>query len=547
MILKAIGEVFVKAVSQFCEHPTIRYQWMRFLPSDKAYHQDKSWTTLMSTIHDCLQRTPALWTRSHKRLRLIKDMRRVPKDMLDENGEPLFPDLEPEEYLASEYSGKDLGLLKSYGLCQMGISDFLVRVLKDLTEQKSSIMKSPETSDDWHSRVAKILLEFLPRRGATIKSFKLIPLAGGAWKSSNDLNSKPIYCSRVNGYNIPPNLGLDLLDSKAERNHNRKRLFDCLGVQQPEISYIRAVATIYHTSHYHIHLSNLRFLYLTAHLDRENDCGADYGAIRLFDHMNRLRSPETYTFYFPDQNPYSAQQLLQPVGLGEPQDSTQDLNVSFLHDYYLYFPPIQPNKESRTWRTWLSEVRYVRDSIPLTRDGRLSKECLYVAKQHPEKFLGFLLNCWKSEGREITENRALTHELLNIEVLCENGNMCPLGETYVHTKQLEYADRFIQKDEPFPWLKREASLGDIPGLSDLEDMTTALGFGYPKSELDFYLTILRFIKKMSENAAATANIGRVYELYGRIESRCHESANPDISRETIWYINISHCGVFLIF
>lgn len=467
--------------------------------------------------------------------------------MLDESGEPLLPDLEPEEYLAPEYSAKDLGLLKSYGLCQMGTFNFLSRVLKDLDKQESSIIKSPETTDDWHSRVAKILIESWTEYSRSLKRFKLIPLTGGAWKSSSDIDSKPIYCSHVNGYKIPTNLELDLLDWKAEKNDYRKEFFVCLGVEQPEVSYIRRAVTTYHFSHIvqpYDQRANLQFLYLTAHLDREYDGEFVFLAIKLFDHMNRLRSPVLNTFYFPDESPYSAQQLLQPVGFGEPQDNTQGLDVSFLHSYYLYCLPTKPDKEARTWRAWLSEVGCVRDSIPLTRAGSLSKECLYVAKQRPEKFLGFLLNCWKSEGRKITESQALTHELLNIEVLCEHGNMCPLGETYVHTKELEYADRFIQKDEPFPWLKREVSLSDIAGLSDLEDMTTALGFGYPKSELDFYLTILQFIKKMSVNTAATANIGRVYELYGRIESRCHESVDPDISREKIWYINISHYGNF---
>lgn len=503
----------------------------------------------MDTIHAHLQRIPVLWTRSHKKLRRIEDMRRVPKDMLDENGEPLFPDLEPEEYLALEYSAKDLDSLKSYGLRQMGVSGFLVRVCEDLNQHESSIIKSPETSNDWHSRVAEILLKSWPEHRDVMENFELIPLTGGVWKSSSDVDSVSIYYPHVNGYKIPTNLELDLLDPKAESNNSRKQLFDCLGVQESRVSDIRRVVITHQgnrTVYLYNHRKNLEFLYLTAHIDQDNDHALAYGDIDLIDHKNRRRSPEDYTFYFPDEDLYSAQQLLQPVGLGEPQNSTPGLDVSFLHSDYMCHSPTQPDEEARTWRTWLSEMRYVHDSIPLTRAGHLSEECLYVAKQRPEKFLGLLLKCWKSEGGKITESRALTHELLNVEVLCENGNMCPLGETYLHTKQLEYADRFIQEDEPFPWLKQEASLSDIPGLSDLEDMTRALKFGYPESELNFYLEILRFIKKVSKDTDMIANTGRVYELYGRIQSRYHESANPDISRETIRYINGSRYGDFLI-
>ena len=76
----------------------------------------------------------------------------------------------------------------------------------------------------------------------------------------------------------------------------------------------------------------------------------------------------------------------------------------------------------------------------------------------------------------------------------------------MHAGQLEYADRFIQEDEPFPWLKQEAPLNDIPKLPDLEVLTSALGFGYPKSELEFYLTLLRFIKNVSEDTNRLSDV-----------------------------------------
>lgn len=535
MILRAVGEVFVKAVSQFCEHATMRYQWMRYLPSNKNYLRDTFWTTLTNAIHVCLQRNSVLWTRSHEKLRSIEYMRRVPQYMLDENGEPLFPDTEPEEYLAPEYSAKDLDALKNYGLRWMDIDGFLVRARKDLDQQESSIMKSPETSDDWHSRVANILFDAWPDRTETMKSLALIPTKRGQWKSASDANFASIYYPHVNGYQIPTNLKLNLIDSEAARNRDRKRLFDCLGVQEPRASHIRHAITIHHSNHDVIlrdNRMNLEFLYLTAHLNQDSDYPLAYHRIKLFDHMHRKRSPEIYTFYFPGDDPYDAQQLLKPVGPGKSCDSAPELDVSFLHSDYMSCSSSQPGEENRTWRVWLSQMRYVRDVIPLTCSGRLSEECLYVARQRPEKFLGFLLRYWKSEGSNVTESQALIHALLSVEVLCEDGNMHPLGSTYMHTKQLEYADRFI-KNDPFPWLKQEASLSDDPELSDLEVLTSALGFGYPKSELEFYLTLLRFIKNASEDAGRLEDVGRVYELYGRIESRYHESVDTFFSRKAI--------------
>ena len=182
---------------------------------------------------------------------------------------------------------------------------------------------------------------------------------------------------------------------------------------------------------------------------------------------------------------------------GESCNSTADLDVSFLHSNYMGCSPTQSDEETRTWRLWLSEMRHVHDVIPLTCDGDLSDGCLYVANQRPEKILGFLLKYRKFQWSKVIESQDLTRVLLSVEVPCEDGNMHPLGDTYVHAGQLEYADRFIQEDEPFPWLKHETSFNDIPGLSDLEALKSALGFGYPKSELGFYLTLLRFIKNVS--------------------------------------------------
>ncbi|THC92934.1 hypothetical protein EYZ11_007577 [Aspergillus tanneri] len=120
--------------------------------------------------------------------------------------------------------------------------------------------------------------------------------------------------------------------------------------------------------------------------------------------------------------------------------------------------------------------------------------------------------------------------------------MYPLGKTFLHNKKNDYADRFLQEHEFFPWLKQDASLGDGRGLSGLDVVTSALGFGYPKSELEFYLTILQFISDANKDASKLIDAGRVYDLYKRIEARCHESVTPDISRDTVRLIYLPAYG-----
>lgn len=534
-ILKAIGVAFVKAVLKFCKHPTLRYQWMRYLPSRYNQVQDKVWTTLVEAIHNGLQETLVLWTRNHKELRLIKDMRQLSLGALDKYSSPLYPDLEPEEYLPPQYLAKDLDLLKDYGLCRLNANGFLTRVRKDLNQQKSSIMMSPDTDNDWHSRVAKALFRFWPSKTKEMKGLTLIPTRDGTWKSANNAFLNPIYYPYVKGYEIPKNLNLRLLDPEAQKNCDRKRLFSCLGVQEARLLTIR-YAIRDHDSKYDVTMVNnrinLEFLYLTAHLDPLDDNSCLYTTLKFFDHMHRKRLSDG-NIYFPSEDPYGAQDLLQSTRIGGVQ-IIPDLDVPFLNAYYMSCPPAQPDKEARTWRTWLSEMFNFRDIIPLSYIGTvLSDECLYVAKYRPEKFLGFLLKYWKYEGSRITRNQALTRELLNVEVLCRDGTLHPLGKTYVYGKELEYASTFILEGEFFPWLKQEASSCDTPGLPDLEILTSTLDFGYPKSELEFYLTILQFVKAANEDANKLADVDRVYELYSRVKSRCHESGDSSISRQTI--------------
>ncbi|GES62023.1 chaperone protein htpG [Aspergillus terreus] len=536
-LLGYIAQVFVKAVSQFCQHTTLRSQWMRYVPRAHATHWDGFWAQLLDKIRLHLAGTPVLWTRSHKQLRCIGNMRRLPSRMHDKNGDPLLGDLQFfEQYLASEYLARDLELLKEYGLLYMNEVEFLDRVHQDLDRGESSVIRS-STDEDWHSRVAKILVSALSADSQRVRQLPLIPLIDREWKSASSIKDKAIYYSHCEGYPVPNNLALNLVSPQAEKLPARRELFDCLGVVKPQVSDVRR-AIVRRNAEYKVSRENsrrhLRFLYLTAHLDRSSDSASGYNSIRLFDSQNRRRPPQTITFFFPDTDPYCAERLLGP---SEPKGADQGapgLDVSILHPYYMEDCPTPLEDEDRSWKTWLSEARHVRDTVPLTRSGSLSEECLYIAKHRPERFLGFLVKAWKHEGAIILADRSLTKALLAIKVLCENGDMYPLGETYVPAPELGYARQFLTEGEFFPWLQVDTSLCNGAWLSSLSAMAKSLSFGFPQSELEFYLTVLGFVAKASRNAKGPlVEAGRVFDLYSRIQARCSESATPNLSRDMI--------------
>ena len=89
---------------------------MRYLPQKNEYPWDPFWVRLIDGIHSALGSKRILRPRSHGDLRCIEDMRRLSGSMVDKNGGPLFDDVDPEQYLASEYLPEDLNRLTEYGL-----------------------------------------------------------------------------------------------------------------------------------------------------------------------------------------------------------------------------------------------------------------------------------------------------------------------------------------------------------------------------------------------------------------------------------------------
>ncbi|PYI03189.1 hypothetical protein BO78DRAFT_452009 [Aspergillus sclerotiicarbonarius CBS 121057] len=525
-ICRAIARVFTKAVSQFCEHPTLRYQWMRYLPSTQYYTHDHFWLPLVDQIRAWLKKIPTMWTKSHKNIRCVQHVRRVTPQLLDKGGEPLYPDVDvlDEKYLAAEYLPSDLALLTDYGLGWLTFRDFWDKVWQDLGRGDCSLMKSPTTDDDWHSRVARVLIEFWHRRPLGKGTVDLIPLVGGKW-TTPDPRGGVIYPS-VKGFTIPTDLNLHLVDPQAVQNPDRKEFFDLLGVQEPRVTVIRnnIIANNRGITFHSISPAQLKFLYLTAHLDRMNDVVSTYTGIKLLDHLQRDRAPGVDVLYYPDDQPYGARRLLQPAVSDQSQNIGPALKVLFLCDKYTdEFSA--PTGERRTWKEWLKQMWQIRFGIPLTCQESLSPECLHIARHQPEMFLGFLVTYWKSDDAKISWNDKLKNDLRNLDVLCENGSMYPLGKPYIHTPQLEYVGTFLKEGEFFPWLKHGTSF-NASQTAILDAMTKALGFGHPESDLEFHLIILRHVVNSNRDASKLQDVGRVYDLYSRVEARYHEAKSP---------------------
>ena len=237
----------------------------------------------------------------------------------------------------------------------MDTDEFLDRLTKDVEEEDTSVMHSPDTEDDWHSRVAKILISSWPKYRDKSEELELIPLADGGWTAAYTARRGSVFYCNVSGYRIPSGLDLILVDGR-EKNRYRKEFLDLLGVREPKVSDIRRTVVDHHINNQLLKSTSRRlltFLYLTAHLDVDNDNAQVYKHIAVTDHMSRSAAPETLTFYFADddeskEDPFSAQKLLEYTKSGRSHRNTSSLDVRFLDSHYMADYPSKPEKEKRT-------------------------------------------------------------------------------------------------------------------------------------------------------------------------------------------------------
>ncbi|KAG6368207.1 hypothetical protein INS49_002408 [Diaporthe citri] len=107
-IIEHISDAFIHSVLEFCEHPALRYTWMRFLPNKTQYPYDNFWSILVNLIESKLHNASILLPQSEDSLRKISDLRELDPCLCDSKGEPLFRDVTPKKWLSRLYHREDV-------------------------------------------------------------------------------------------------------------------------------------------------------------------------------------------------------------------------------------------------------------------------------------------------------------------------------------------------------------------------------------------------------------------------------------------------------
>lgn len=527
-LLDAIASAFSKAVLQFCNHPTLRYQWMRYLPK-KSENRDSLWATLVGKIATNLAGTSVLF--GHKTpnvVHRIESLLRLSYDLLDESGLPLLDD-EPECIVSRSYAPGDLDRLKEYGLKNAYYSNFTDWLQKDLQRGAQSRMKSADMTSDWHRRVATVLCrafdeKLLAHEIPKLKQMPLVPLENGAWTSTS---SGSVWFPRAQTIDIPPNLGFRLV-AKETLTSARRQLFKCLGVATATDKLVReTILEQYPRIAISVEFSlqasikYLEILYRTEHLETDQP---RYTQIAIHtSHEGNLRRPRSVYVYFRDDHPYGPYELCRKtdsgtlVGCGAP-----GFPANIVNDAYFEASPTQPDHQPLAWREWFRERLGVKNCFHLGDKGAEGRE--YLRKHRPEKFLGALHRYYEEVGG-VGFDRDFFVSLAETEVLCRDGTFWTMKDAYFPTVELEKrVKRFLEPGAFFPWLwidDPELPYETIP--SGWKGMLSRVQSELHSTDVDFALNMLRHAAKSLPSTPTAASQARLLSLYEHIYTKYCDS------------------------
>lgn len=485
-------------------------------------------------IEKSLGEMPVLQPWSCRPLRTISDLRQNVRDTLDRNGEPLFGGKCLDAYISGKYGDANLQRLRDYGLQYINYGEVLDFVEQDL-RLDTSRMKSPETDDDWHTSAAHLLAQLFGQSEfesyrERVRRLQLLPLQDGRWVAPHD---NVVHFSKSAGIPLPQRTGLALLDPVAEENPQRMNLFGHLDAHIASIDLVRQKILDpfgYSQMALSIWVDHLEFLYLTHHL--VVDPTRDRRGVRVVDHQRYRCSPLESDVYLPDDHEFGVQELFGKAGAGEVPDDA--LQLSFLNEVYLRSSPEKPHPTAESWRDWLCSYAGIRRYIRLVSAGRpqeLSKAVYFVINHHPEKFFGFLRQHWCDGGSEIAASFELNEKLQGIRVLCEDGDMVALKETYLPFPDLKsQRTRFLRGEESFPFLLLSTSVERGTYAQNWSFLVPRFGIGLD-ADMEFYKRMLLQISFIAPSEVEDP--GRIIELYKTLYGKCAESPLTETNKTSL--------------
>lgn len=496
---------------------------MRYMPGTDI--PGGFWAQLRPKIVALLKATPILRPRSGGALKRPHQLRWVGPDGKDEDGSPLFEDLPEELYLSQYYHNDDKLALDQLGVKILTVGEICARVQADLIST-SSRMKSGTTSNDWHSRSAKLLvLPFNKGWEATadlVRKMGLIPLQDGRWVSA--VSGSIFYPHNHDLLPVPTDLGLQLLSAEALRNPDRKALFSKLGIKECLPKDVIAKIINQYAKDINVHLQfsimHLRYLYWELPNDKTDLSGFIYLLDRNCTAVYRVfvtdgREQVVDDMYFESDDEYGPKHLFSEQIFG--QNNRPPYDAHFINPAYMTAVSPSARANDISWRDWLAKFANVQCIPRLAKPSstHLSEAFLHIIKHRKNMIIGTLKHHWGSYSDMMKPE--IVEALSNASVTCERGPDTPMKETYIPLPKLKTLCNDLGVGRKLPFLKLQVELND-ESRKDWQFLET-FHVGTDVS-LTFYLDILQQIVRSNKDTVLelTAKCKNgLFTVYGAIE------------------------------
>jgi hypothetical protein len=461
----------------------------------------------------------------------------LPSWFLDDEGNPLWDDINPEMYLAPGYSRHDLGKLLEYGLEEMTFRECLDRIQADFAftgTSRPSRYQDILTSNSWHDRAAQCFSKLIDLGNkqqlaeedfSRLKSFPLLPTHGGYWTSVSI--AKDVYLPWAGDVLIPARLGLHVIAPYATTIEARVELFEKLGVEQATVPLIRHTIPSTFGS-LPSSLQHLQFMYLTHGTQTDEMRKLEMEKFRecyIYDDEMKLRSPWREIVYMPVEASFGQTKLL-----GTKLAKSSDLPISRLHESYIANPP-SPKAGQISWQCWLAMTLQIRTFIRLVgEDGKLSEEFRFVAERWPERIVYVLCDACEAQSGDLGLSPEIIQEIACLQVRCEGGQTTELSRTYLPLEDLiRQAEETLgaEGSSRMTFLLLE---NDCDALANLGFLCENFSVG-EADDLDFYVDLLDIALDFAPDEKGYRET--ILGVYVKMQKRCEKFSDPEAIYETI--------------
>ncbi|CZR46644.1 uncharacterized protein FPRO_12094 [Fusarium proliferatum ET1] len=523
-----VTAAFLQAISEFRNLPNLCYEWPLFLPP--IGHE----MPLSREIRDMVQRNLLVKVHNQPVLRCMNEIRLIPDYFKDEKGQPLLALAAENLLLSPAYPERVVQVFEEHG-AKIIEDETLLRLWKcDMRNQKPK-MHQKDTTEEWHARMARFLLQFSKTstfNDCRVKSEAVVPLKNGAWAS---MLFGPIFFPHTGDISIPESVDLRIVAPSATRDPDRYTLFKYLGVTEPSLDIARksVLNSLVASDTIPLKLVNdcLQYLYLTHEASGWTRDRYDEVIVLTTDSTVARPQSNTKAIYLPGKG-----HLFSPENLLGPAKSESSLSFSFLHPEILSYVPTQGNSSRISWKRWLCDYVGLREDICLKSDetGKLSSDLLHIVSQNPEKLLD-LLEYLLSKGEvELSSESAIKSEIrqLSASDLCDVEFTIELQDTWLPLKTLtDIVESYMEQPGQFPFLRYIED--DNGGISTKWNFLSEHRLVGKEDNLDFRLEILRSICRSDPVKDPIGQLQKVLDLYVSIYGKLTDSEEMTSSKERL--------------